>query len=85
MEDNLPTSYLSAFWEWGSPDLPACGLRLGSKGGPARPIFTNTNPRPSQGAKPRGEDDAELPQARPHQDGSRGGEEIKAGYLTRCP
>ena len=20
---------LSAFWEWGSPDLPACGLRRG--------------------------------------------------------
>ena len=26
---------LSAFWEWGSPDLPACGLRRGSKGGPS--------------------------------------------------
>ena len=24
---------LSAFWERGSPDLPACGLRRGSKGG----------------------------------------------------
>ena len=59
--------------------MPACGLRRGSKGGPARPIFTNTNPRPSQGAKPRGADDAELPQARPHQAGSRGGGEIKAG------
>ena len=45
---------LSAFREWGSPDLPACGLRRGSKGGPARPIFTNTDPRPSRGAKPCG-------------------------------
>ena len=26
---------LSAFWERGSPDLPTCGLRRGSKGGPA--------------------------------------------------
>ena len=26
---------LSAFWERGSPDLPACGLRRGSKGGPS--------------------------------------------------
>src|SRR4051812_37583396 len=76
---------LSAFWERGSPDLPACGLRRGSKGAPARPIFINTDPRPSRGAKPRGADDTELLQARPHQAGSRGGGEIKAGYLTRCP
>src|SRR4051812_7825656 len=33
---------MSAFWERGSPDLPACGLRRGSNGGPARPIFINT-------------------------------------------
>ena len=26
------TPRVSAFWEWGSPDLPACGLRRGSKG-----------------------------------------------------
>ena len=76
---------LLVFWERGSPDLPACGLRRGSKGGPARPIFTNTNPRPSRGAKPRGADGRKLPQARPCQAGSRGGGEIKAGYLTRCP
>ena len=43
----LGPGLLSVFWERGSPDLPACGLRRGSKGGPARPIFTNTNPRPS--------------------------------------
>ena len=30
---------LSAFWKWGSPDLPACGLRRGSSGGPVWPIF----------------------------------------------
>ena len=48
-------------------------------GGPARPIFINTDPRPSRGAKPRGADDAELPQAQPRQAGSRGGREIKAG------
>src|SRR4051812_31873678 len=33
---------LSAFWERGSLDLPACGLRRGSSGGPTRPIFINT-------------------------------------------
>src|SRR3954468_12623490 len=33
---------LSAFWERGSPNLPACGLRRGSNGSPARPIFINT-------------------------------------------
>ena len=34
---------LSAFWERGSPDLPACGLRRGSKGaqhGPSSPTQT---------------------------------------------
>ena len=40
--------------------LPAaCGVA--QRGGPARPIFTNTNPRPSRGAKPRGADDGKLP------------------------
>ena len=61
--------------------LPAAWL----KGGPAQPIFIDTTPRPSRGAKPRGAEDTELPRARPHQAGSRGGGEIKAGYLTRCP
>ena len=70
---------VSAFWERGSPDLPACGLRRGSKGGPARPIFINTDPRPSRGAKPRGADDARLPQGRPHQAGSRGAERSRQG------
>ena len=31
----LWSMYLSAFWERGSPDLPACSLRRGSKGGPS--------------------------------------------------
>ena len=70
---------LSAFWERGSPDLPACGQRRGSRGGPVRPIFINSSSRPSRGAKPRGADDEGLPQERPHQAGSRGGGEIKAG------
>src|SRR3954471_13253651 len=39
---NLAVSFLLAFWERGSPDLPACGLRHGSNGGPARPILINT-------------------------------------------
>ena len=29
------------FCEWGSPDLPACGLRRGSSGGPIRPSSSN--------------------------------------------
>ena len=32
---------MSAFWERGSPDLPACGPRRGSARGPVRPIFIN--------------------------------------------
>ena len=76
---------LSAFWERGSPDLPACGLWRGSSGGPARPIFISTNLRPSRGAKPRGADDRKLPQRQPHQAGSRGGREIKAGVPREEP
>ena len=80
------SSNLSVFWERGSPDLPACGLWRGSRGGPAWPIFINTSSRPSRGAKPLvGWTTGELPQARPRQAGSRGGGEIKAGYLARCP
>ena len=33
--------YMSAFWERGSPDLPACGPRHGYASGPVRPIFIN--------------------------------------------
>ena len=32
---------LSAFWERGSPDLPACGPRRGCASRPVRPIFIN--------------------------------------------
>ena len=57
--------------------MPAYGLRRGSRGGPTWPIFISTSSRPSQGAKPRGVDSRELPQARPRQAGSRGGGGIK--------
>ena len=75
----------SAFWERGSPDLPACGLRRGSSGGPARPIFISSSSRPSREAKPCGADDRELPLRQPHQVGSRGGREIKAGVPREEP
>ena len=42
---------LSAFWERGSPDLPACGPRHGSASWPVRPIFTNKLSRPSRGGQ----------------------------------
>ena len=74
---------LSAFWEQGSPDLPACGLRRGSKGGPVRPVFINPSSRPSRGAKRRGTDVTRPPRGRPHQAGSRGGGEIKARGTSR--
>ena len=76
---------MSAFWERGSPDLPACGLRRGSSGGPVRPSFISSSSRPSQGAKPCGVDDRRLRQEQPHQAGSRGGEEIKAGVPREEP
>ena len=65
--------------------MPACGLRRGSRSGPARPILINTCPRPSRGAKPRGADGPKLPQRQPHQSGSRGGGEIKAGVPRKEP
>ena len=65
--------------------MPACGLRRASSGGPARPIFISSSSRPSRGAKPRGADDRELPLRQPHQAGSRGGGEIKAGVPRKEP
>ena len=69
----------------GSPDLPACGLRHGSSGGPAWPIFISSSSRPSRGAKPRGADDLKLPQREPHQASSRGGGEINARVPREDP
>ena len=45
------------FWEWGYPDLPACGPRHVSFNGLVRASFNSNEPRPSQGAKPREVDD----------------------------
>ena len=72
-------TYLSVFWEPGSPDLPACGLRRRSSGGLVRPIFINANSRPSRGAKPREADDTRPPQGRPHQASSQGAERSRQG------
>ena len=38
-EHALGRGLLSAFWEWGSPDLPACGPQRGFASRPVRPIF----------------------------------------------
>ena len=51
---------LSASWERGYPDLPACGPRHGSTNGLVRPIFIYNHTRPSRGAKPRELDDAKT-------------------------
>ena len=56
--------FLSAFWERGSPDLPAWGLRRGSKEAQHGPSSSTQDSRPSRGAKPRGADDTRLPQDR---------------------
>ena len=70
---------LSASWERGSPDLPACGPRRGSASSPIRPIFISQRSRPSRGAKPREADDARPPRGRPHQASSRGVERSRQG------
>ena len=61
---------LSAFWERGSPDFPACGPWRGFAGRPVRPIFINKELRPSRGVRPRKADDTRPPQEQPHQAGS---------------
>ena len=53
---------LSAFWEQGSLDLPACGQRRGSSRGPTRPIFISSSSRPSRGG---GEIKARVPREEP--------------------
>ena len=73
---------MSAFWEWGSPDLPAYGPQRGSTSGPVRPIFTSKHSRPTRVAKPREADDARPPQGRPLQAASRGAE-ISRGQTSR--
>src|SRR3954462_847588 len=54
------------------PDLPACGLRRGSKGGPARPILINTRPKTL----------ARGPASRGGQRGASSGA-ASSGWLTR--
>ena len=76
---------LSAFWERGSPDLPACGPRRGCAAGLYDPSSSTQDSIPLRGAKPRGVDDTRLPQEQPHQAGSRGGGEIKAGVPREEP
>ena len=74
---------LLVFWERGSPDLPVCGLRRGSRGGPVRPSSSAQDTRPSRGTKPHGADNIGLPKERPRQAGSRGGGEMKARGTSR--
>ena len=51
---------LSAFWDQGCPDLPACGPRRGSTNGLVRPSFGRNSSRPSRGAEPREADDTKT-------------------------
>ena len=74
---------LSAFWERGSPDLPACGLRRGSTGGPVRPVYINQHSRPSRGAKPRGRTMQGLLRSGLTRQAREGGGEIKASGTSR--
>ena len=43
------TNDLSAFWEWGSPDLPACGLRHGSRAAQHSPSSSARAQDPREG------------------------------------
>ena len=63
---------LSAFWERGSPDLPACGLRRGSKGGPTAAHLHQHKPKT-------------LVRGQASRDGRRGASSgtASSGWLTR--
>ena len=56
---------MSAFWEQGSPDLPAYSPRRGYASRPYGPSSSTRHSRPSRGANPRGADDARPPLERP--------------------
>ena len=58
----IDVSGLSASWEQGYPDLPACGTTCGSTNGLVRPIFISNHLRPLRGAKPREADDTKTPE-----------------------
>ena len=51
---------MSAFWDRGYPDLPACGPWRGSINGPVWSSFSNNNSGPSRWAKPREADDTKT-------------------------
>ena len=74
---------LSASWERGSPDLPACGPRCGSISGPVRPIFNSKHSRPSRGAEPHEADDARPPRGAASPGWLARGGEIKARGTSR--
>ena len=67
---------LSAFWERGSPELPACGPWHGFAGRPVRPIFINKESRPSRGGRHKTSSGAASPGCL-----VRGGE-FKAGQTS---
>ena len=52
--------YVSASWDRGCPDLPACGPWHGSTNCLVWPSFGSSSPRPSRGAKPREADDTKT-------------------------
>ena len=52
---------LSAFWERGSPDLPSCGLRHGSKGAQHGPSSSTQTQDPREGPSLAGRTTRSLP------------------------
>ena len=76
---------LSAFWEQGSPDLPACGPRVAGLACLYGPPSSTRHSRPSRGAKPREADDRRPPQERLRQAGSRGAERSRQGAPREVP
>ena len=71
---------LSAFWEQGSPDSPACGPWHGGASRPYDPSSPTRHPRPSRGGRRKTSSGAASPGWL-----VRSGEIKARGYLARFP
>jgi hypothetical protein len=58
--ESMDYTHLSAFWEPGYTDLPACGPRRGSLDGLVRPGGKAFKTRPSRGPRPHEADDTKT-------------------------
>ena len=78
-------SIVSAFWEWGSPDLPACGLRRGSKGGQRGPSSPTQTQDPHEGPCLAGRMAGSFLESSLIRQAREEAERSRQGHLARSP